>query len=116
MKLQRMLENAKWIDVRDDLIDSYIERVVSREQWLAPRENRQPMTAPQIIERLGAGVAFRTSDDWYAQIRDADAMKPRAVTAASMTRCDCGHLTQKALVMNTSRGTACPACYDRMSE
>ena len=33
--------------------------------------------------------------------------------SAPMTMCSCGHTTP--CPMNTSRGTACPNCYDRMS-
>ena len=29
---------------------------------------------------------------------------------------DCGHTVEKSLLMSGSRGTACPDCYDRMSE
>jgi len=36
--------------------------------------------------------------------------------AAPMVRCDCGHSVVPVLVMNASRGTSCPDCYDRMSD
>jgi hypothetical protein len=31
-------------------------------------------------------------------------------------RCSCGHNVPRAQVMNASLGTACPRCYDRLSE
>ena len=42
--------------------------------------------------------------------------KQSAKPAPSMTRCDCGHTVESINVMNASRGTACPDCYDRMSD
>jgi hypothetical protein len=35
---------------------------------------------------------------------------------AAMILCSCGHRASRSHVMNTGRGTTCPACYDRMSE
>jgi hypothetical protein len=35
---------------------------------------------------------------------------------ANYVRCDCGHRVPAAQVMNASLGTACPDCYDRMSD
>lgn len=42
--------------------------------------------------------------------------QPQAVTTVEMVRCDCGHTVARGLAMNASRGTSCPACYDRMSD
>ena len=41
------------------------------------------------------------------------AAKPKT-TARAMVECDCGHMASHR--MSTARGSACPACYDRMSE
>jgi len=35
---------------------------------------------------------------------------------AAMVLCSCGHRATKSHMMNTGHGTACPSCYDRMSE
>lgn len=34
----------------------------------------------------------------------------------TLVRCSCGHTVHRSLVMSASRGTACPDCYDRMSD
>jgi len=33
-----------------------------------------------------------------------------------MVECDCGHECGAAMVMSASMGTACPDCYDMMSD
>ena len=33
-----------------------------------------------------------------------------------LVKCDCGHTVHRSQVMNASRGSSCPDCYDRMSD
>jgi len=124
MKFQRKRENGKWTD--EDRIDQFVDRVLERETWYASRIGREPMTTrQQVLDFLATGETMDYDDDWYAQIRDADA-PPSATpvqTAASaakhsakMISCDCGHKISQNLVMSASLGTSCPDCYDRMSD
>lgn len=38
------------------------------------------------------------------------------ISDRAMVLCSCGHEVPSSQVMNASRGTACPDCYDRMSD
>ena len=116
MRFQRKLSNGMWHD--DDRIDEFVDGALAREAWFAPRIKREPMTTrQQVLDYLATGKALRHDDDWYAEIRDADAqVAPTQKPAPKMVRCACGHTVEANLVMNASRGTSCPDCYDRMSE
>ncbi len=46
----------------------------------------------------------------------ASAKAQRPAVATPTVRCDCGHSVTHVNVMRASTGTACPNCYDRMSE
>ena len=48
-------------------------------------------------------------------IRAADAKYLAVAAHVRMIRCDCGHEVPEGQAMNASLGTACPSCYDRMS-
>ena len=53
------------------------------------------------------------SDELVAQL-EAEALQP--IRRQALVLCDCGHRVPKSWVMSTSLGTACPDCYDRMSD
>lgn len=50
----------------------------------------------------------------YGEIKPKVGSAP--VTIPVTTRADCGHMISKSQIMNTSRGTSCMDCYDKMSE
>ena len=115
MKFQRMLCNGNWID--DDRIDLFCDMVLEREPWVSKNEDREPMTTKQqILDFLATGKNIRYDSDWYANIRDADAIVKKVVKPVEMVMCYCGHETPRNLRMSTSLGTSCPDCYDRMSD
>jgi len=114
MKFQRMVGARQWVD--DTRIEFFIDKAVERKTWLAPRENRQPRTYQDVIDLMSAGVLIRYDNEWYAYIRDADAVKHVVPKQVLMVCCDCGHTVPQAQAMNASLGTACPDCYDRMSQ
>ena len=114
MKFQRMVGAGQWVD--DTRIEFFVNMAVERETWLAPRENRELRTYQDMLNLLSSGVSIRYDNEWYAYIRDADAMKPATPKPVTMVRCDCGHTIPQAQAMNASMGTSCPNCYDRMSE
>ena len=63
-----------------------------------------------VIERHGVdGLAL--DDIWeYENAFRATHQPPEEMI------CDCGHWEYNHLVMNTSHGTSCVECYDRMSD
>lgn len=113
MKFQRRLSNGRWTDISD--IAPLVAATVAMEVWYAPRVGRTPMDEQGVMAALSAGQEVRYGMDWYSQIRDADAVQhpPKPQPKAEIA-CSCGHTT--AHPMMTSRGTACPDCYDRMSD
>jgi hypothetical protein len=120
MKFQRMLANGKWSDeTKPERIEMFINKAVERDAWFCEHEGRSPMSAQDIRDELASGAVVAYDTDWYAKIRDADAQpqpKPRQPDYPGGRLLDCGHTVKYAhQVMNTSLGTSCAACYDRMS-
>jgi hypothetical protein len=110
-----MLSNGVWHD--EDRIDMFVDLVLERETWFAPRVNREPMTTrEQVLDYIATGRTIAYDSDWYAEIRDLDAFAPVVREPVKMVLCSCGHEVPSSQVMNASRGTACPDCYDRMSD
>lgn len=71
-----------------------------------------------IVAALEAGdsVAWCNSPNYTYDHGTGYIRRKRAVKPAQLVRCFCGHSVEPALVMNTSRGTSCPDCCDRMSD
>jgi hypothetical protein len=114
MKFQRKLSNGSWID--ENRVDDFVDIILEREPWFAPRVKREPMaTRQQVLDFLASGKTINYGSDWYAEVRDADAFAPRQPKQIVEVKCDCGHTVAKSLVMSASLGTSCPDCYDRMS-
>ena len=122
MKLQRMLQNGSWVDeTKPERVTMFLDKVIKREPWYAPRMKREPMTTTQeVIDFLSTGRTINYDSDWYAEIRDGEiherllAERKAKQKPITETLCACGHYS--AHPMNTSSGTSCPDCYDRMSE
>lgn len=57
---------------------------------------------------------INNADDPYYDSRQAIKTGQRKMIL--LKKCDCGHTVPRIHVMSASRGTACPDCYDRMSE
>lgn len=126
MKLQRQLSNGSWID--DDRTEYFFDFVLEREQWYAPRVNRQPMTTHhELTDYLATGKTIHYDSDWYANIRDGEA-HARLLELAKQRRdndpnfsntgweLDCGHVVHhRSHIMSSSQGSSCTDCYDRMS-
>ena len=101
---QRQLPNGNWIDCTE-----HVARFVT----MAAAAQR--VTEDEILARLDAGKTVRYDTDWSDNIRREPApMAPSAPVA--LVLCSCGHNVPRVQVMNTSTGTSCPRCYDRMSE
>lgn len=112
MKFQCMLGNGRWAD--ENRIDYFVTKAVERDAIFAMNENRPQMTADDVLSAITAGKELPYGTDWYAFIRDADAVQPKKVVEVKLIKCDCGHST--AHPMRASLGTSCPDCYDRMSD
>lgn len=81
----------------------------------------RPQSAEEIRAQLRAGKIVHTGHDWDACIRSLTAIEAqRAGTLTQpqipMVQCDCGHAIPAASVMHASLGSACPNCYDRLSD
>jgi hypothetical protein len=114
MQLLKQYSNGMWGKVDADKEDFYIEKILNRESWLAPRLKREQMTTKeQILEYLKTGKELHWDDEWYAVIKME--MPKKHAPPVEMVKCDCGHSVPRCTVMGTSTGTSCPDCYDRMS-
>lgn len=117
MKIQHQLSNGDWSDTETESINVIIDRILEREVWLAPRLERTPMlNKDQVYEVLATGKKLSHDNEWYCNIRDADAIKPFKPRKVEMVKCSCGHVIPKNLVMSSTHGTTCSECYDRMSD
>lgn len=116
MKLQRQLSNGVWIDIESARVEEFITQSIDFETKMAIRLNTHQKTRDEYMSMLANGKKLYLGYDWYAQIRDANAIKPIVSKPAEMVKCSCGHTVPKTSVMGASRGTACPECYDRMSD
>lgn len=47
---------------------------------------------------------------------ERESQSSRTLPEPETLLCDCGHECERVLVMSASLGTACPECYDRMSD
>jgi hypothetical protein len=67
---------------------------------------------------FGEGEAFRALQAEEAlRVAEEASLKPVAVAVqVSMVKCSCGHTVSATMVMSASMGSACPDCYDRMSD
>lgn len=100
------------------------------------REQRDALTDEQIVHLAYAINYYSPMDSaqwtsWWerdlainqelkARLKIIEAQKRAAhrryVETLRPVVCDCGHTVAANLVMNASRGTSCPDCYDRMSD
>jgi len=118
MNIQRKLSNGNWTDT-GEFTDSYISDALNREPMQAEWFKREPlMSKAEVLDHLASGQTLKYDDEWYEELRDADAAKwqPKPRRVVEMVRCDCGHDVPVGTAMSSSRGTCCPDCYDRMSD
>ena len=114
MNHQRQLCNGQWIDISDEKASELLDRSIAFQAGVARMLEETPMTNEQLMAELAAGRSLRFDTDWYMNIRVKPA--PQIRQTPELVRCSCGHSVPRTLVMNTSTGTACPDCYDRMSD
>lgn len=114
MQLLKQYSNGTWGRIEDERIDFYIENILKRESWLAPRLKREPIrTKEEVLNYLKTGKELHWDDEWYAVIRMVIPEPPKP--PVEMVKCDCGHTVPMCSVMGTSTGSSCPECYDSMS-
>jgi len=103
INLQYQLSTGSWIDC-DDRADEFLARCAACES----------MTREQVLLALDSGKTLRNAPaDWYSNCRYEPA--PRPAVEIDLVKCSCGCMVPKNLVMNTSTGSSCTDCYDRMS-
>lgn len=107
--LQYQLANGAWANCNSELFGD------RREKFLSRCESNNAMTREEVIAALESGEILRNDPaDWYSNCRYEPAPVERV--EPKMVHCDCGHSTPLGTVMSASMGTACPNCYDRMSD
>ena len=108
-----------WFDA-SDREDYFLGKALVHAAALAARGRGPDLTLENIRTQLAAGVVIATGLDWDARIRSRTALERQRNTATPgqvmKVRCDCGHTVPVGTVMNASRGSACPDCYDQMSD
>jgi hypothetical protein len=109
--LQRQLPNGNWIDCTEHAA-KFIALAAAGNPALAGSHTR---SEAEVVADLDAGKTLRYDTDWSDNIRREPALVAPA-PAPVLVRCSCGHNVPRAQVMNASLGTACPRCYDRLSE
>jgi len=57
-----------------------------------------------------------TIDELLDKKTDTDNEAKTTEHTNELMKCDCGHSIPKSIVMSANLGTACPDCYDRMSD
>lgn len=69
--IERQLSNGAWIvEATPERIGIFLDAVLERESWRAPRDNREPLADRRALVRHLAGVReMHHGDDWYAVIR-----------------------------------------------
>ena len=119
MTIQRQLPNGTWIDEdKQERIDMFLDSVLEREPWFAPRVNREPMTTrEQVLAYLSSGKQINHDSEWYSKLRIKPQPRPARLADYEYGRkLDCGCTVYfSGDVLTSSRGTSCPNCYDRMS-
>lgn len=80
----------------------------------AARTNQSSIEIAALLES-GQPVAWCESPNYYYDHGLGIIRRKRNLAPAPLVKCDCGHSVAPALVMRASLGTACPDCYDRMS-
>jgi hypothetical protein len=68
-----------------------------------------------ILER-GGTVRWCKSPNFYYDHSYGVIGRKRSAPPVELVHCDCGHDVPRSQRMNTSLGTSCPDCYDRMSD
>ena len=109
------LSNGSIVRVTDEKEDLYINDILKREIWFAPRVGREPLTTKEeVLEYLKTGATLHYDNDWYAVLIMDIPKTLKETPEVKLVKCDCGHTIPASSVMSTSRGTSCPDCYDKM--
>lgn len=109
-----------WCDA-SDRAEYCIAKAVAHAARLHALGRGEALTAAQIRQHLEAGQVVRHGTDWDDKIRSRSAAlrrqaQPSPLPPALLVQCDCGHWLKRESVMHASLGTACPDCYDRLSD
>jgi len=129
MKLQYQLSNGNYIDVLNGREEHFLNAAIEFDQKY-PATYRGKLglqTTQDAILHLEQGRELRHGSDWYDQIRDGEAHERKLAIAKARRnndpnysnagwKLDCGCIVHwRSHVMNSSQGTSCADCYDRMS-
>lgn len=113
-KLQYQLSNGRWVEAEGDRVELLIGQAVEYSAGFhALRPETPALDRDGVLSALDAGKSVKTGTDWYSEIRLR--REPVASPPVDLVRCSCGHSVPSVSVLRASRGSACPDCYDRLS-
>lgn len=104
MNLEHQLSNAEWVDVEDGREDYFL--------GLAGKF----VETPEVLGLLEGGAEVRIGTGWSDVMRIKVDIVFDTPTPQETVRCDCGHTVPRLMRASASMGSACPECYDRMSD
>lgn len=70
----------------------------------------------QKVKTSGFGIGEAGKAPASTPLDDYEAQRLQPAPKGKLVKCGCGHTVPSYLVMNASMGTACPDCYDDMSD
>lgn len=112
-RIERLLSNGTWIEFTGDLA-RLLAKALDMEQHIARNLDKPvPADTHELMARLERGGKVHYGTDWHEQVRGVVIDEP---VAEATETADCGHTVRAGAVMNASLGTACPDCYDAMSD
>jgi hypothetical protein len=121
-KLQYQLSNGDWVDCARADGDTTERFLLLCEKTLKLHHGVGPIaTRAEVLAALAAGEKIQIGPDWYSTCRDGaviaarDAARRAARPPVELVKCACGHTVPRGSVMSASLGSACPDCYDRLS-
>jgi hypothetical protein len=129
MRLQHKLSNGSYINIGPEREADFVGLALNFDKRLPDEYSgkRHFQNQQDVLAALESGEELQYGTDWYDKIRDGEAYERRLAEARSKRtsdpnfssegwRLDCGcQVYSRSRIMDTSSGTSCPRCYDRMS-
>ena len=120
IELQYQLSNGEWVGCEEQRTEEFLNRCETHNGMvdgkIVPRFRASAqLSRADVLAALSGGKILRNdTNDWYSKCRAKPSAKPRR--ERKMAKCSCGCTVDATMVMSASMGTACPDCYDRMSD
>lgn len=106
MALEKQISNGAWVETQNQ--NDFIDMILAREIWFAPRQNRAPMTThQQVLDKLATGAELKYDDQWYSVLRDGNKY---AVVAEVEHQCGSGQRYDESCANCGRITTVCNDC------